>query len=99
MMNIDRKIFDIIKYPIITDKATRLLETNQYSFWVNTYANKTDIKQAVEQIFNVKVIAINTLNSVRKRKTVGKFIGYRSKYKKAIVTLAESNTINIFPET
>ena len=58
----------IIKYPIITDKGTRLLENNQYSFIVDRYANKTKIKTAIEYLFNVKVLKINTCRLPRKKK-------------------------------
>ena len=89
---------DNIKYPIITDKATRLLENNQYSFVVNPTSSKPTIKTAIEYLFNVKVIKINTCHLPKKKKRVGKYIGWKSHYKKAIVTLAEGNTINLFAE-
>lgn len=89
---------DIIKYPIITDKATRLLENNQYSFVVNPSSDKLTIKAAIEYLFDVKVTKITTCHLPRKQKRVGKYIGWKSQYKKAIVTLAEGNTINLFAE-
>ena len=88
----------IIKYPIITDKATRLLETNQYSFVVDRHSNKGSIKEAIEYLFNVKVIKINTCHLPRKQKRVGKYIGWKPQYKKAIVRLAEGDVINLFTE-
>ena len=88
----------IIKYPIITDKATRLLENNQYTFIVNRYSNKTVIKLAIEELFNVKVKKINTCNLPKKKKRIGKYIGWKSKHKKAIVTLSEGDIINLFPD-
>ena len=88
----------IIKYPLITDKATRLLENNQYSFIVDRGSNKLVIKAAVEYLFNVKVIKVNTCHLPRKKKRVGKYIGWKSQYKKAIVTLADGDTINLFAE-
>jgi large subunit ribosomal protein L23 len=91
-------LIDIIKYPLITDKATRLLENNQYSFIVNPSSDKIQIRSAIENLFNVKVIKINTCHIPKKKKRVGKFIGWKSHYKKAIVTLAEGNTINLFAE-
>lgn len=91
-------LIDIIKYPLITDKATRLLENNQYTFIVNPSSDKIQIKSAIENLFNVKVIKINTCHIPKKTKRVGKFIGWKSHYKKAIVTLAEGNTINLFAE-
>ena len=88
----------IIKYPIITDKATRLLEKNQYSFIVDRSSDKLTVKTAIEYLFNVKVIKINTCHLPRKKKRVGKYIGWRPKYKKAIVTLSENDTINLFTD-
>lgn len=88
----------IVKYPLITDKATRLLEKNQYTFIVDHSSDKISIKNSIEYLFNVKVIKINTCQLPKKQKRVGKFIGWKSHYKKAIVTLAEGNTINLFAE-
>jgi large subunit ribosomal protein L23 len=88
----------IIKYPIITDKATRLLENNQYSFIVDRSSNKSTIKARIEYLFNVKIIKINTCCLPRKQKRVGRYIGWKPQYKKAIVRLAEGNIINLFTE-
>ena len=88
----------IIKYPIITDKATRLLEKNQYSFIVDPHSDKLTIKTAIEYLFNVKVIKVNTCRLPRKKKRVGKYIGWKPQYKKAIVRLAEGDVINLFTE-
>lgn len=89
---------EIIKYPIVTDKATRLLENNQYSFIVNPKSNKLAIKLAVEDLFDVTVVKINTCNMPRKKKRMGKYIGWKPQFKKAIVTLSEGDTINLFTE-
>ena len=89
---------DIIKYPIITDKTTRLLENNQYSFIVNPSSDKITIKAAIEYLFNVKVIKINTAHLPKKKKRIGQYVGWKSHYKKAIVTLSEGDTINLFAE-
>lgn len=88
----------VIKYPLITDKATRLLENNQYSFIVDRYSDKITIKTAIEYLFKVKVIKVNTCHLPRKQKRVGKYIGWKSNYKKAIVTLSDNDTINLFAE-
>jgi large subunit ribosomal protein L23 len=88
----------IIKYPIITDKATRLLENNQYSFIVDRYSNKIAIKASIEYLFNVKVTKVNTCRLPRKQKRVGKYIGWKPQYKKAIVSLKEGDVINLFTE-
>lgn len=89
----------IIKYPLITDKATRLLQTNQYSFIVDRDSDKLTIKAAIEYLFNVKVIKINTSNLPRKKKRIGKYLGWKPQYKKAIVTLSEGDVINLFTES
>ena len=89
----------IIKYPIITDKATRLLENNQYSFIVDRYSDKITIKAAIEYLFGVKIIKVNTCRLPRKKKRVGKYIGWKPQYKKAIVTLAEGDVINLFTDS
>ena len=89
----------IIKYPIITDKATRLLENNQYTFIVDRYSDKLTIKASIEYLFDVKVVKINTCRLPRKKKRVGKYIGWKTQYKKAIVTLSEGDVINLFTES
>jgi len=93
-----RNNVQIVKYPIITDKATRLLENNQYTFMVDRYADKISIKNAIEYLFNVKVTKVNTCNLPKKQKRVGKYVGWKSQYKKAIVTLSEGDVINLFTE-
>jgi large subunit ribosomal protein L23 len=94
-----RSSAQIIKYPIITDKATRLLENNQYSFVVDRYSDKLTIKSAIEYLFNVKVIKVNTCRLPKKKKRVGKYIGWKPHYKKAIVTLSEGDVINLFTDS
>lgn len=89
----------VVKYPIITDKATRLLENNQYSFMVDRYSDKPTIKSAIEYLFNVKVVKINTCRLPRKKKRVGKYIGWKPQYKKAIVSLSEGDVINLFTDS
>lgn len=88
----------IIKYPLITDKSTRLLENNQYSFVVDKYSDKITIKDAIEYLFNVKVVKVNTCRLPRKQKRVGKYMGWKPQYKKAVVSLAEGDVINLFTE-
>jgi large subunit ribosomal protein L23 len=93
-----RDLADIIRRPIITEKATRLLEYNQYTFEVNLKSSKPEIRAAIEYLFDVKVVGISTLVPPRKKRRVGKFVGYKSQYKKAIVTLKEGDSITLFPE-
>jgi len=97
-INSSRSSVQIVKYPIITDKATRLLENNQYSFVVDRYSDKIEIKEAIENLFDVKVIKINTCRLPRKKKRVGRYIGWKPQYKKAIVTLSEGDVINLFTD-
>lgn len=72
------------------------MEENQYSFAVDTKVSKNTIKASIESLFEVKVIAVNTCRPPKKSRRVGKFSGYRSQYKKAIVTLAEGYSIDLF---
>lgn len=93
-----KNLFDLIRYPIITDKATKLLELNQYTFATAKDANKVQIKVAIESLFNVKVVSVNTHTPPRKQRRIGKFSGYKARYKRAIITLAPNNSINLFSE-
>ena len=85
---------DIILAPIITEKTAGMEPESKYAFKVANSANKTEIKQAIEKKFNVKVMAVNITNSHPKKKRVGKYTGMTSKYKKAIVTLKKGDTIS-----
>nr|YP_009314154.1 Ribosomal protein L23 [Izziella formosana]SCW22408.1 Ribosomal protein L23 [Izziella formosana] len=91
-------LLDLLNKPILTDKTTRLLEENQYSFTVKQGTNKSEIKHAIEQAFNVKVIKVNTSKQPIKKRTVGKFTGRKPLYKKAIVTLRPQDKIILFPD-
>jgi large subunit ribosomal protein L23 len=90
---------DIIKRPIITERTSDLMARKCYVFEVDVRANKTEIKQAVEQIFKVKVTKVNTINYAGKPKTYGRFSGYRPKWKKAFVQLSEDSKELEFFET
>lgn len=87
---------DIIIKPVVSEKSTNLLADNKYTFWVDTKANKVEIKQAVEDLFKVKVEKVNTMNVRGKRKRVRQFVGTTPARKKAIVTLREGDKIEIF---
>jgi len=90
------KYLEIIKSPVVTEKAAKLAgDANVYSFFVDTKANKTEIKLAIEKIFNVKVASIKTINVHPKKKRVGRYAGLTNRKKKAIVTLAEGQTIEL----
>ena len=91
------KAFDIIQGPIITEKTMGLKENfNKYTFKVAKEANKIEIKNAVEEIFKVKVLSVNTINVLPKRARVGQHVGFKPAYKKAIVKLADGNKIDAF---
>jgi large subunit ribosomal protein L23 len=87
---------DIIIRPIITEKSSMMMQDNKYTFKVALGANKVEIRQSIEDIFDVKVEKVNTIRVLGKIKRMGKHEGKRSDYKKAIVKLAEGNTIKIF---
>lgn len=86
--------YSTIIAPSITEKNTILREENKYVFEVDRKSNKAQIKKAVEGLFNVKVEAINTMIVKGKKKRMGRFSGYRPNWKKAIVKLAEGQTID-----
>lgn len=86
--------YDIIIAPIITEKTAAMEAEGKYAFKVAPNANKTQIKQAIEKAFNVKVEKINTVNNHPKKRRVGRYTGMTNKYKKAIVKLAEGSTIS-----
>lgn len=87
---------DIIIRPLITEKSTTLMAEGKYVFEVAKAANKIEIAQAVSTIFNVKVASVNTVNVEGKVKRMGRTVGKRSDYKKAIVKLAAGETIEFF---
>jgi large subunit ribosomal protein L23 len=89
------KAYDVILSPVITEKATLVSESNQVVFKVAPTASKTDIKSAVESLFNVKVKAVNTLVRKGKRKVFKGIRAQLSDTKKAIVTLAEGHSIDV----
>lgn len=93
-----RALADIIRRPLVTEKGTRLLEMNKYLFEVSPGANKIQIAQAIEELFSVGVVKVNTYNPPPRTRRVGRFAGLRARYKRAIVTLAEGDTITLFPE-
>ena len=86
---------DIIKSPIMTEKSSDLAKQNVITFSVDTKANKTQIKQAIEKIFNVKVESVNTVNVRPRKRRVGKYTGYTNKVKKAIVKLKDGSSIEL----
>ena len=88
--------YDVIIRPLITEKATILAGLSKYAFEIDRRANKPQIKKAVEIAFKVKVTKVNTMNVAGKRRRTGNRITKASDWKKAIVTLQEGDTIQIF---
>ena len=91
----DTKYLEIIKAPVITEKSQIAKSEGKYTFKVDPKANKTEIKEAIEKIFKVKVTAIRTINVKPKKRRVGRYTGLTSRYKKAIVKLADGQTIEL----
>jgi large subunit ribosomal protein L23 len=92
----DTKYLEIIKAPVVTEKSTKLnQDENKYVFKVDPKATKFEIKSAVENIFKVKVVDVNTINAKTKKKRVGRYSGLTNRYKKAVVTLAAGQTIEL----
>lgn len=92
-------ITDVLKKPVLTEKSLALqTEENKYTFDVDLNANKTEVKIAVEKLFNVKVEKVNIMNVKPKAKRMGRYEGKPNKRRKAIVKLAEGSTINYFDE-
>ena len=90
-----QQMYDLIRSPVITEKATNVSEHNQVVFRVPLDADKREVRAAVEGLFKVKVTAVNTLRVKGKVKRFRGFVGQRSDYKKAIVTLAEGSKIDV----
>ncbi len=91
-----KSAYDIIKRPIITEKTSGLVDKLQYTFEVAKDANKIEIKKAIEEIFNVKVTDVRTINVHRKAKRLQRYEGYKAAYKKAIVRLEKGQSIDVF---
>jgi len=92
-----KEAHQIIKKPLITEKSTRQKEEgNQIAFVVDPKAGKIEIRQAVEKLFKVKVLSVRTMNVTGKKKRLGRFLGRKSDWKKAIVKLREGDRIEFF---
>ena len=92
--NTSNRVFNIIHKPISTEKSTNLNQFNQYSFVVSKNSKSSEIKEAIQRIFKVKVVKVNTSIMRGKLKTFKGSVGYKKDIKKAIVTLSEGNTID-----
>lgn len=91
-----RDLRDVLIKPMVTEKTNELLAENKYVFKVPLWATKVEIRQAVESIFKVEVLVVNTVRVLGKVKRMGKHQGKRPDYKKAIVKLAPGNQLPIF---
>ncbi len=88
---------DVIRGPVVSEKSFDLIESNNiYSFLVDPRANKTEIRQSVEAIFEVEVLSVNTYNRRGKLKRTGRTLGKRKNTKRALVKLAEDDSIDLF---
>ena len=83
----------LIKYPVLTEKTVRLIENNQYTFDVDLRLNKLQVKALIEKFFNVTVTNINTHIKPRKKKSLSSYKGYKSQYKRVIITVKSGETI------
>jgi large subunit ribosomal protein L23 len=90
---------DVLVRPLVTEKSTALGERGQYVFEVHAAASKHDVARAVEALFHVAVARVNVLNLRGKPRRFGRFVGRRADRRKAVVSLQEGHTINIFPGT
>ncbi len=91
-----KSVRDVIIRPVVSEKSYAAIETNTYTFLVDPHANKTEIKEAVQKIWDVRVTSVNTLNRKGKTKRRGYTKGRRPDEKRAVVTLAEGDSIEIF---
>ena len=89
-------VYEVLRRPLVTEKGTHLQEQNKYIFEVAKGANKPQIKQAVEKAFSVKVKSVNLMTVSGKKKRYGRNITQRPDWKKAVVTLAEGDSIQVF---
>ena len=89
------RMYELIRGPVVTEKTTLISEHNQVTFWVSLDANKFEIKVAIEDLFKVKVTAVNTLRKKGKIKRFRGHLGKQVETKKAVVTLAEGQSIDV----
>ncbi len=90
---------DIFLSPIVSEKSYAAVQNKQYSFYIDPRVDKSEVKRAVEKVFNVKVLKVNTMNVKPKPKKLGRSSGYSSRMKKAIVTLGAKDKIDFFEST
>lgn len=89
-------MIDLVKYPVLTQKSTSLLERNQYTFEVDKRLTKPEIKFILEDLFNVKILALNTHILPSKKRRLGRFVGNKTNYKRVVVTLQSDSFFPLF---
>ncbi len=90
-------IIELVKYPVLTEKSVRLLDVNQYTFDIDVKLTKRQIKNLIQETFQVDVIAVNTHRPPRKKKRLGYTQGYKTSYKRVIITIKRGQSIQILP--
>jgi large subunit ribosomal protein L23 len=90
-------IIELVKYPVLTEKSVRLLDVNQYTFDIDVKLTKPQIKNLIQETFQVDVIAVNTHRPPRKKKRLGYTQGYKTSYKRVIITIKRGQSIQILP--
>jgi large subunit ribosomal protein L23 len=90
-------IIDLVKYPALTEKSVRLMDTNQYTFDVDLKLRKPQIKGLIEHLFQVQVISVNTHRPPKKKRRLGYTAGSKSSYKRVIVTIKRGQSIQVLP--
>ena len=89
--------YKVLESPHVTEKASDLAEKNKYSFKVSGRANKSEIKKAVEELYGVNVIGVSIINIHKKKKRVGRTMGFKKGYKKAIIEIKKGQSIEVMP--
>ena len=89
----------ITSFQLLTEKSTKLIEKNQYTFYVDPKLNKQQIKYILGNLYKVDIISVNTYNPSKKRKRFSKFEGYKTSYKKVIIKIIPSQSIQILPDS
>nr|YP_009367398.1 ribosomal protein L23 [Sarcinofilum mucosum]ARK14423.1 ribosomal protein L23 [Sarcinofilum mucosum] len=92
-------MIDLVKYPVLTEKSYRLIEKNQYTFDVDPRLTKPQIRKLFENLFDVKVIAVNSHLLPTRKKRLGLNQGYKTRYKRVIITIKSNQTIPLFVES
>ncbi len=88
--------YKILVEPWVTEATTAMMEMNKYVFKVTKEATKTQVKKSVEDLYKVTILSVRTINMPRKKKIRGRITGYKPSFKKAIITLKEGDSINIY---